>query len=201
MKRLFGNLLILAVVVAAVAFFVAPAVGFFAIRSAAEAGDVQGLSRLIDFTAVRQSLRPQLSGRAQALAPPPSFLEDPIGAVRRQMERNPVLNGPDVDAYLTPAALAALTRGEGRYASQRSSATATAVSNDAPKPWPKPIFWGVNRARMAVADQGGSRTIFTVERRGPFEWILVQIGLPDGAAPAVAAPVAAVPGKTVAAPR
>ncbi|MFN7109904.1 MAG: DUF2939 domain-containing protein, partial [Brevundimonas sp.] len=114
MKRLFGNVLILAVVVAAVAFFVAPAVGFFAIRSAAEAGDVQGLSRLIDFTAVRQSLRPQLSGRAQALAPPPSFLEDPIGAVRRQMERNPVLNGPDVDAYLTPAALAALTRGEGR---------------------------------------------------------------------------------------
>lgn len=201
MKRLFGNLLILAVVVAAVSFFVAPAVGFFAIRSAAEAGDVQGLARLIDFTAVRQSLRPQLSGSALALAPAPSFLEDPIGAVRRQMERNPVLNGPDVDAYLTPAALAALTRGEGRYASQRSSATSPAVSVDAPKPWPKPVFWGVNRARMAVADQGGSRTIFTFERRGPFEWILVQIGLPDGAAPAMAAPVAAVPDKTAAARR
>ena len=199
MKRLFGNVLILAVVVAAVAFFVAPAVGFFAIRSAAEAGDVQGLARLIDFAAVRQSLRPQLTGKA--LAPAPSFLEDPIGAVRRQMERNPVLNGPDVDAYLTPAALAALTRGEGRYASQRSSMTATAIADDAPQPWPKPIFWGVNRARMAVADQGGSRTIFTFERRGPFEWILVQIGLPDGAAPAVAAPVAAVPGKTAAASR
>jgi len=126
-KRLFGNLLILAVVAAAVAFFAAPAVGFFAIRSAAEAGDVQGLARLIDFTAVRQSLRPQLTGKALALAPAPSFLEDPIGAVRRQMERNPVLNGPDVDAYLTPAALAALTRGEGRYASQRSSMTATAI--------------------------------------------------------------------------
>lgn len=204
MKRLFGNLLILAVVAAAVAFFAAPAVGFFAIRSAAEAGDVQGLARLIDFAAVRQSLRPQLTGKAQALAPAPSFLEDPIGAVRRQMERNPVLNGPDVDAYLTPAALAALTRGEGRYASQRSSMTATAIADDAPQPWPKPIFWGVNRARMAVADQGGSRTIFTFERRGPFEWILVQIGLPDGAAPAVvAAPVTPVPvpGKTAAAPR
>ncbi|MBU2399654.1 MAG: DUF2939 domain-containing protein, partial [Alphaproteobacteria bacterium] len=173
MKRLFGNLLILAVLAAAVAFFAAPAVGFFAIRSAAEAGDVQGLARLIDFAAVRQSLRPQLTGKAQALAPAPSFLEDPIGAVRRQMERNPVLNGPDVDAYLTPAALGALTRGEGRYASQRSSMTATAVADDAPQPWPKPIFWGVNRARMAVADQGGSRTIFTFERRGPFEWILV----------------------------
>lgn len=184
MKRLFGNLVVLALVAAAVAFFIAPAVGFFAIRSAAEAGDVQGLTRLIDFQAVRQSLRPQLNGRAQA--PAPSFLEDPIGAVRRQMERNPILNTPDVDAYLTPAALSALTRGEGRYASQWSAAVPPTVQAEAPKPWPQPVFWSVNRARMSVEDQGGSRTIFTFERRGPFEWTLVQIGLPDGAAPAVA---------------
>ena len=62
-KRLFGNLVLAAVVVAVFAFFAAPAVAFFAIRSAAEAGDVAGLSRLIDFGAVRQSLRPQLAGR------------------------------------------------------------------------------------------------------------------------------------------
>ena len=176
MKRLFGNLVVLALVTAVAAFFAAPAVGFFAIRSAAEAGDVQGLTRLIDFQAVRQSLRPQLSGAVQA--PAPSFLEDPIGAVRRQMERNPVLNAPDVDAYLTPAAISALTRGEGRYASHWSGAVAHPAAADTPKPWPQPVFWSVNRARMAVQDQGGSRTVFTFERRGPFEWVLVQIGLP-----------------------
>jgi Protein of unknown function (DUF2939) len=189
LKRQFGNLVGLVLVAAVVAFFAAPAVGFFAIRSAAEAGDVQGLTRLIDFQAVRQSLRPQLSGGPQA--PAPSFLEDPIGAVRRQMERNPILNTPDVDAYLTPAALSALTRGEGRYASHWSAAVAPAASAETPKPWPRPIFWSVNRARMAVQDQGGSRTVFTFERRGPFEWVLVQIGLPDGAAPAT--PQAAAP--------
>ncbi|WAC60315.1 DUF2939 domain-containing protein [Brevundimonas sp. SL130] len=190
LKRQFGNLVGLVLLAAAVAFFGAPAVGFFAIRSAAEAGDVQGLTRLIDFQAVRQSLRPQLSGRAQA--PAPSFLEDPIGAVRRQMERNPILNAPDVDAYLTPAAVSALTRGEGRYASQWSAATPPAVGAETPKPWPRPIYWSVNRMRMVVQDQGGSRTVFTFERRGPFEWMLVQIGLPDGAAPASAPTVAPV---------
>ncbi|WP_295208903.1 DUF2939 domain-containing protein [uncultured Brevundimonas sp.] len=189
-KRLFGNLVLAAVVVAVLSFFAAPAVAFFAIRSAAEANDVAGLARLIDFNAVRQSLRPQLAGRPEAMAPAPSFLEDPIGAFRRQIEQNPILRQPDVDAYLTPAALDALLKGEGRYASQRTSAGVAPASEPSRKPWPSPAYWSVNRARMAVTDQGGSRTLFTFERRGPFEWKLVHIGLPDGTAPA--APAVAV---------
>ena len=86
MKKLFGNLVLLAVIAAVVSFFAAPAVAFFGIRSAADANDVAGLTRLIDFGAVRQSLRPQLSGNPAAMAPAPTFLEDPIGAVRRQFE-------------------------------------------------------------------------------------------------------------------
>lgn len=189
MKKLFGNLLLLAVVAAVVSFFAAPAVAFFGIRSAADANDVAGLSRLIDFGAVRQSLRPQLSGNPAAMAPAPSFLEDPIGAVRRQFEATDGATVADADAYLTPAALAGLTRGEGRYASQRSARPATATAANPP---PTPVFWGVNRARMAVTDEGGSRTIFTFERKGPFEWKLVHIGLPEGTAPAVSRPAAAM---------
>lgn len=185
-KRLFGNLVLGALAVAVLAFFAAPAVGFFAIRSAAEASDVAGLSRLIDFGAVRQSLRPQLAGRPEAMAPAPSFLEDPIGAFRRQFDQqNPLQRQPDVNAYLTPAALSALLRGEGRYANQRTQA-ATPPDAKVKKPWPRPAYWSVNRVRMAVADQGGSRTLFTFERRGPFEWKLVHIGLPEGTAPLVA---------------
>ncbi len=190
MKRLFGNLLLAAIALAVVSFFAAPAVGFFAIRSAAEASDVQGLTRLIDFSAVRQSLRPQLIGRPEAMAPAPSFLEDPIGAFRAQLDRNPIIRPPDVDSYLTPAALSALMRGEGRYASQWKTTAATDAK--VRKPWPRPIFWGVNRARFAVDDKGGSRTVFTFERRGLYEWRLVQIGLPEGATPAVPAAPAPV---------
>lgn len=184
MRKLLFNLLIAAIVVASLAFFAAPAVGFFAIRSAADASDVAGLSRLIDFAAVRQSLRPQLDGRPEALAPPPSFIEDPIGAFRRHVEDAlPQPQAPDVDTYLTPQAIAALTRGEGRYASLRQTAPA-----ETQNPWPKPVFWGVNRARLAVADDGGSQTVFTFERRGPYDWKLVHVGLPDGGGPSAQSP-------------
>lgn len=191
MKKLLGNVLVLALVVAVVSFFAAPAVAFFAIRSAADANDVAGLTRLVDFSAVRQSLRPQLSGNPAAMAPAPTFLEDPIGAVRRQFDPAAAATVADADAFLSPAALAALTRGEGRYASQRSSPVGDAVN-----PNPEPVFWGVNRVRMAVTDEGGSRTIFTFERKGAFEWKLVHIGLPEGAAPVAPAPrsTAAAPG-------
>ena len=185
MKKLFGNLLVLAVIAAVVSFFAAPAVAFFGIRSAADANDVAGLSRLIDFSAVRQSLRPQLSGNPAAMAPAPTFLEDPIGAVRRQFEANDGATISDADAYLTPAALAGLTRGDGRYASQRFERPVAEDAATEANPMPAPVFWGVNRARMAVTDEGGSRTVFTFERKGPFEWKLVHIGLPEGAAPAV----------------
>lgn len=185
--KIVGNLLLAAVVLAVISFFAAPAVAFFALRSAADASDAAALAKLVDYGAVRQSLRPQLDGNPAAMAPAPSFMEDPIGAVRRQIERaSPSL--PEADAYLTPGALAGLTRGEGRYASQAPAgerhATPTA---DARTPLPHPVFWGVNRARMAVEDEGGSRTVFTFERKGPFEWKLVHIGLPDGTAPAVPA--------------
>ncbi len=175
-----GNLIMLAVIAAVVSFFAAPAVAFFGIRSAAEANDVAGLSRLIDFTAVRQSLRPQMSGNPEAMAPAPSFIEDPIGAVRREIEARTAPAGPDVDTYLTPAAISALTRGEGRYAAQPEAEAATGA------PLPRPVYWGMNRARMSVADDGGSETIFTFERKGLFEWKLVHIGLPDGTAPVAA---------------
>jgi hypothetical protein len=176
-------------------------VAFFAIRSAAETSDVAGLARLIDYPAVRQSLRPQLDGNPASSAPAPTFLEDPIGAVRRQIEQATAPRTPDVDSYLTPAALAALTRGEGRSASQYVDGGLPSPDNtNTGGPMPKPVYWSINRARMTVADGGGSETVFTFERKGPFEWMLVHIGLPDGVAPVpepvpepVPAPVTAPP--------
>ena len=191
MKNVFGNLVLAAIILAVVGFFVAPAVAFFGIRSAAQSDDVAGLQRLVDFDAVRASLRPQLSDRPEALTPPPSFMNDPIGAVRRQFEDVAAPQGPNPDAYLTPDAIDGLTRAEGRYAGVR---TARPGTDAASAPWPRPVYWGINRARLAVTDEGGSDTVFTFERRGPFEWKLVHIGLPDGATPQT--PVAVTPTTT-----
>jgi hypothetical protein len=188
-----GRLIVAFIAIAVISFFAAPGVAFFALRSAAETNDAGGLARLIDYAAVRQSLRPQLDGNPAAVAPAPSFMEDPIGAVRRQLEQAAAPEAPDVEVYLTPAALAALTRGEGRYASQRAAGPQPSPDETTTGgPMPRPIYWGMNRARMSVTDEGGSATVFTFERKGPFEWKLVHIGLPEGVAPAVPARAAAV---------
>ncbi|CAN5314483.1 hypothetical protein BH10PSE1_BH10PSE1_00330 [soil metagenome] len=172
-KGLILNLISVAVIVAVVAFFAAPAVAFFGIRAAAQAGDVAGLAKLIDYDAVRASLRPQLSGRVEPLTPPPSFLQDPVGAVRRQFDQAVTPRAPDApepDAYLSPLGLYSLTTGH-----------SPGDLVDHYQFWPRPIYWGVNRARLAmrVADRP-EPLIFTFERRGPYEWRLVHIGLPGG---------------------
>jgi hypothetical protein len=181
--RLIRNLLLLAVIVAGISFFVAPVVAFYGIRSAADARDEQGLVRLIDFAEVRRSLRPQMAGNSAVVAPAPSFLENPIESMRRQFEQvRPVAARPNPDIYLSPAALAALSRGEGRAASRG------AMSAEPREPMPRLAYWGVNRTRLAVRDEAGAQTIFTFARTAPFEWRLVHIGLP----PAATGPAAGV---------
>lgn len=176
MGRLIRNLLLLAVIVAGISFFVAPVVAFYGIRSAADARDEQGLVRLIDFAEVRRSLRPQMAGNPAIVAPAPSFLENPIESMRRQFEQvRPVAARPNPDIYLSPAALSALSRGEGRAASRG------AVAAEPREPMPRLAYWGVNRTRLAVRNEAGVQTIFTFARTGPFEWQLVHIGLPPAA--------------------
>lgn len=186
MKTLFGKLLLVTLVVAGMAFVAAPVVTFLGIRSAAEANDVAGLVRLIDFAAVRASLRPQLAGRPEVMTPAPSFLDDPIGAVRRQFQQATAPAAQDPDAYLTPHAISALMAGEGRYAATRTGPV------EVPDSLPRLRYWGLETTRLAVEDAGGSETVFTFQRRAPFEWKLVHIGLPEGATPA-AVPVVPAP--------
>ena len=177
-KRLILNLIVVGMVVAAISFFLAPAVAFIGIRAAAEANDIAGLARLIDYDAVRASLRPQVSGRVEALTPPPSILQDPIGAIRRQFEQATpqfVPAVPPVDAWLAPGPLLALTSGSGRDA----LTVGTNPAVEPPHVWPRPTYWSVNRARLSVSDETHAPTVFTFERRGPFEWKLVHIGLPS----------------------
>ena len=177
-----GRLILAGLVLAAVSFVLAPTVAFFAIRSAADARDVAGLTRLVDYDDLRRALRPQLGGNPAAVAPAPSFLDDPVGAMRyRFQQRAPSVAPPNPDIYLTPAALSALTRGEGRAASARTGAV-----EGQRDPWPAPAYWGFDRARFSVKGEGGRRTLFTFERRGLYQWVLVHIGLPETAPAPVA---------------
>ena len=46
---------------------------------------------------------------------------------------------------------------------------------------PTVVYWGFRRCRIGVddPDQPSRRTVFTFERRGLFDWTLVQIRLPS----------------------
>lgn len=182
--KLFGRLLSFILIMAIAAFFLAPVWAFFGVRAAADANDLNALGRLVDYGAVRQSLRPQLSGQVADLTPPPSILEDPIGAVRHQIEVATRAAAPsvDVDAYLTAPALAALTRGQGRQANhaQPVSAGGEPVRN----PLPSITFYSLTSTRMQVRDEAGRPSIFTFERRGVFNWKMTHVGLPDMMGPA-----------------
>ena len=183
--KIIGNLILAAVALLVISFFAAPGVAFFALRGAADSGDVAELDRLVDYGAMRKALGPQLVGQVETTAPPPSILEDPIGAVTRQFERKPVPLGPRADAYLTPAALGALTRGEGRAAAARSETGNPEAEPPKGGPLPRPVYWGMDRARMAVTGENGNETVFTFARYGFFSWHLVHVSLPDETLPRV----------------
>jgi len=182
MRNIVSTVVIVALAVSVVSFFAAPWVAFRALRAAAAAGDVAGIGAVADITAVRQSLRAQLS--ATVPTPAPKLLEDPLGALGHAL-RQPITLPPDVDAYLTPAAMAEL-----------ANANADAVKRPETSPFmPGDLlpglhqsevrFWDLKRTQIAVASprDPARQTLFTFERRGFFTWRLVHIRLP--AAPAV----------------
>lgn len=158
---------------AALAFASAPWFAFRALAAAARDGDAQALAELIDYRAVRDSLRPQLALQARAIAPPPppDIWSDPIGAVRRAIE--PLQPAPPaVERYVAAPGLHDLTRG---YEPEKAP---TGASDSAGLPSLR--YWGPNRVRFAARPAGGPEraVVFTFQRQGPFVWKLVHIGLP-----------------------
>ncbi|MBN8551277.1 MAG: DUF2939 domain-containing protein [Caulobacterales bacterium] len=182
-----ANFLGLAIIAAGLAFFLAPAYAFFALRSAALSGDVPALAELVDYGEVRASLRSQMSDAPRAQEPEPSWLENPIEAIRRrlgQAAEEATGTAPNVDPYLTPQALAGITFGEGHFAAERSRDGAPVVQHQAEdKPWPGLMHWGPSRTRFRIRDEGGSETVLTFSRTGVFAWQLTHIGLPEGGSP------------------
>lgn len=170
MRRL-STWIIVGLALFALAFLAAPWFAFRALRADARDQDVQGLTQVVDFPAVRASLRPQVRELTHA-APPPSIWTDPVGAVRQALE--PIDPAPPaIDRYLTPAALYALTLGH-----PPPAPGAPAPTLERP-PWPALRFWDPSHVRFAVQGPSSSPTVFTFRRRGLFTWRLTHIRLPE----------------------
>ena len=183
-KRIW-DLIVLAIAVFAAAFATAPWFAFRALKAAAQYEDVQAISELVDFPAVRHSLTAELNetGPATAPAEPPSIWRDPLSVFKRAIE--PIAPPePKVDRYLTISGLSALTRG---YAPGQAPPTPAkpVTAGDKIKaavagPHAAIAYWDPNRVRIAVRRPGQPQkvTVFTFKRDDLFTWRLVHIRLP-----------------------
>ncbi len=168
----------------AASFAVAPWMAYRAIGSAARYDDPAALAQLVDYDAVRASLRPQLvnpSG-ASAAPPPPNPLTNPLAALQNVWAHRSwspaAQQAPSPDAYLSPDALLRVLAGQGDV---RRPPTGAGSKGDAAPPWPQMVFFGLHRVRFVVHDPADihRQTVLTLSRGQPlFDWRLVGVRLP-----------------------
>ncbi|MDQ0462423.1 hypothetical protein QO010_000171 [Caulobacter ginsengisoli] len=166
-----------------ITFAVAPFFAFRALKAATAAEDVQAVSELVDYAALRKSLTSQLVDTAPKTGEAPSIWQDPIGALKNALQ--PLAPPePKVDAYMTLDGLSALTRGyqpghapPAAKPDKTMSGQARAIVKD---PWARPSYWGPNRTRLTVSRPGqkSKKTTLIFERKGWFTWKLVAVQLP-----------------------
>lgn len=171
-SRAVFRLIIVLLAGTALAYAAAPFFAFRAVKAAARDGDGYTLGQLVDYTAVRQGLRPQVTAAQPTTAPaPPDIWSDPFGAMKRAIE--PVVPlPPSMEPYLSAAGLYDLTRGY-------RPGTAPPEAGR----FPRLRYWDLNRARFLALPKGAKEpdqgVIFTFERRDIASWKLVQVRLPQ----------------------
>jgi hypothetical protein len=170
-----GTILLIALIVAVLAFVTAPWWTFRSLRDAARNNDGPALAKMIDYDAVRAGLADQLAGRPPE-PPPPSIWTNPVGALKR-MFTPPPPTPPQTESYVTPRAIAAMADGRARADGPLPSGRE--------EPFPIIAFWGPDRARISVSDPDDKtrKTQFVFERKGVFVWRLERIVPPARTAP------------------
>jgi hypothetical protein len=168
----------------------APFLTFRSLVEAARNGDAARLERLVDFPAVRESLKAQLAGRLSgALERDRSLRESPFGALGALFGRSIV--DQVVDAAVTPAGVAAMVR-TGRAPLSDVSArkpalppppeTAPPTPPGAPAPPPRRTrfaYAGPNTFKAVTIARDAQPLTWVLERRG-LGWKLAAIELPPG---------------------
>jgi len=102
----FSTLLVLAVLFAGVYLYFTPYLALNKLQKAAQRGDEQAMAELVDFPALRESVKGNVRGAvAHSVGG-----RNPIGVLGGILAG--AVTGPVVDAVVTPQGIAALTRGE-----------------------------------------------------------------------------------------
>ncbi|AAK23728.1 DUF2939 domain-containing protein [Caulobacter vibrioides] len=173
----------LAVVALVAAYFGSPVLALHSLTEAAKTGDRAKLERLVDFPAVRESLKSQLkAAMTRAFEEDPELRDNPFAAFGQLLMVGVVDKA--VDAYATPDAIAQMV------------ATSRAPSKISPSDHGPHVETGKPRAKSDTEIRYGYQGLdrfkatyrdkakpdepafgLTLERQGLFRWKLVRIDL------------------------
>lgn len=177
------------------AYLTSPLLAANAFKSAAQAGDADKLQRLVDFPAVRESLKGQLNAMVmQSIQSDPDLKDNPFAGLAAVMA--PALVNQAIEGYVTAEGLSAM------MSASRPTTAATSPSAPIPASTAKPAsaspalehrYKDLNTFVITSISPENSKARFSfiLHRQGLFNWRLTRIELPkDLMARPVAAPAA-----------
>ncbi len=172
-----------AAVVFVIAWAAAPVLAAQALITAAKAGDERKIEQLVDFPALRESLKSELSAELTArMSRDPRLAESGLGGLGMMLA--PMILSGAVDAVVTPEVVARMvTTAEAPDPTRRpppEPAGDEADGDDIHQAWG---YRSLNEFAVTLTDrdQPDDRLALILERRGLFEWKLAAVDLQTGA--------------------
>ena len=172
MSRKFTMLIALIAILLVGGYFGSPYYAAKQFKDAAMSADADRLDEAVDFPAVRENLKSQLSAAMMAhLQDDPSMKNNPFAGLGAMMA--PVIVDKVVNAYVTPEGISALVKGK-----KPNDAQATGMNPDIAfkYEWVSLDRFRVNTSNVKTNEAGPS-VLF--ERRGIFSWELIRFTLPS----------------------
>ncbi|MCY1647753.1 DUF2939 domain-containing protein [Caulobacter sp. SL161] len=182
-RILTGGAIGLVVVALVAAYFGSPVLALHSLTEAAKTGDRAKLERLVDFPAVRESLKSQLKGAmTQAFEEDPELRDNPFAAFGQLLMVGVVDKA--VDAYATPDAIAQMVATSRAPSKISPSVQGTRVETGKPRDKSDTEirygFQDLDHFKATYRDKAKpDEPVFglTLERQGLFRWKLVRIDL------------------------
>jgi len=181
-KELLVGLAVAAVAVFAIAWAASPVLAAQALIRAAKAGDADKIERLVDFPALRESLKAELSAELAAHMRRDPRIESDLGGLGLILA--PMLLSGAVDAVVTPEVVAQMvTTAEApdpTVRDQPEPGDATDEGDDIHQSWG---YRDLNTFAVTLTDRDhpDQRLALIMERRGLFTWKLAAVDIQNDA--------------------
>lgn len=185
---------VIAALMAVGAYAASPLLAVRGLQTAARDGDADKLQRLVDFPAVRESLKGQLNALIiESMRSDPELRDNPFAGFAAVLA--PAIVNQAVDGYVTPDGLARMLQAKPPEPTMLSTAEAPPPPGEAGVRAGKAVikhgYRGLDTYTVTStgADKPGAQFNFVLHRQGLFGWKLARIELPKSLRKPTAAPI------------